>query len=162
MFRVSFTGYRPAKLPFYGDDDPACIELKERLANQIERLILDGADEFYSGMALGVDMWCAEAVIALREKYPQIRLIAFVPCKGQELRWNASEQARYRDILSRCQQVMCFSPVYTSDCMHKRNRALVDICDVLIAVFDGKSGGTKYTVDYAKKKNRSVIEISPM
>lgn len=40
-----------------------------------------------------------------------------------------------------------------------RNRTLVELCDKVLAVWDGKSSGTKYTVDFAEKSNKSVILI---
>lgn len=162
MYRVSFTGYRPSKLPFFGEDDPLCLSLKRRIAEKIRELADGGAVEFCSGMALGVDIWCAEAVLELQSSRPEIRLIAVIPCRGQELRWRPRDKARYADVLARCRQVICVSESYTDDCMFRRNRALVDMCDVLVAVYDGKSGGTKYTVDYARKQGREVFEISPL
>ena len=162
MYRVSFTGYRPAKLGFFGDDDPMCVELKQRLSKKIAELCEHGADEFFSGMALGVDTWCAQIVLELKEKLPQVRLTAVIPCKTQAEHWSAAEKALYSDILSRCDKVLCISEDYTKDCMLKRNRALVDMCDVLLAVYDGKSGGTAYTVKYAQKKGRKTILVPPM
>ena len=41
----------------------------------------------------------------------------------------------------------------------KRNEQMVELCDAVLAVWDGKSHGTKYTLDYARKKNRKIIEI---
>lgn len=162
MFKVSFTGYRPEKLPFFGEDDPLCIVLKERLTAQTEKLIQEGAEEFYTGMAQGVDTWAAEAVLALRESYPRIRLTALIPCIGQESRWSAEQQARYHDIISRCDQKVTLSAKYTRTCMYNRNVALVDLCDVLVAVYDGKSGGTMQTVKYAKRSGRKTIIIPPL
>ena len=161
MYRVSFTGYRPEKLPFRGEDDPRCVKLKKRLTEQIEKLIKDGADEFFSGMARGIDMWAAEAVLALKSAYPNIKLTAVIPCPEQADKWDAADRERYRDILARCDKKLTTSPRYTSGCMQTRNRALVDMCDILIAVFDGKPGGTANTVNYAKSKGRSTIVIVP-
>lgn len=157
MFRVSFTGYRPEKLPFFGEDDPLCIDLKERIFKKISALADDGATEFYTGMALGVDTWSAEAVLKLKSERPGIKLIAVLPCPEQDSRWNAAQKQRHRKILEQCDKQITISPKYTRDCMHKRDRAIVDMCDVLLAVYDGKDGGTKYTVEYAKKKGRSTI-----
>jgi uncharacterized phage-like protein YoqJ len=50
---------------------------------------------------------------------------------------------------------------YTKGCMQKRNRVLVDSCDTLLAVFDGQPGGTRHTIDYAKKKGKRVIVLNP-
>ena len=38
----------------------------------------------------------------------------------------------------------------------KRNEIMVDIADDILIIWDGKSRGTKYTVEYAKKKNKNV------
>jgi len=40
-----------------------------------------------------------------------------------------------------------------------RNRAMVDACDQVIAFWDGRDGGTKYTVKHARKKNKPVTVI---
>lgn len=40
-----------------------------------------------------------------------------------------------------------------------RNRQIVDYSDKVLAVWDGKSRGTKYTIDYAKKKNKDVTIV---
>lgn len=157
MYRVSFTGYRPEKLPFFGEDDPMCIDLKERLFGKISELAADGAAEFYTGMALGVDTWSAEAVLRLKAARPEITLICVLPCPEQDAKWNAAQKKRYHGILEQCDKQLTISPRYTRDCMHKRDRALVDMCDILLAVYDGKEGGTKYTVEYAKKKGRKTI-----
>jgi predicted Rossmann fold nucleotide-binding protein DprA/Smf involved in DNA uptake len=38
----------------------------------------------------------------------------------------------------------------------KRNELMVELADEVIALWDGISRGTKYTVEYAKKKNKTV------
>lgn len=40
-----------------------------------------------------------------------------------------------------------------------RNRLIVDMADVVVAFWNGSSRGTKYTIDYAKKKYVPVIII---
>ena len=162
MYRVSFTGYRPVKLPFFGEDDPLCQELKQRIEKQIQELAVAGAKEFFTGMAQGVDTWCAEAVLDLKKQYDDISLTAIIPCREQPDKWTAAQQQRYRQILDQCKKTICVSETYTKDCMHRRNRALVDICDILIAVYDGQSGGTYYTIEYAKKRHKKTIIIPPL
>lgn len=163
MYRVSFTGHRPEGLPYFGEDDPAFLDMLSRLNEEIERLIRDGADEFYTGMARGVDMWAAEAVLALKAKYPEIKLIAVKPCPFQCKGWNMADKARYDGILAKCDKVMTISPEYSGQCMLKRDRALVELCDVLIAVYNGsRRGGTAYTVNYAKQKKHRLVIVSPI
>lgn len=38
-----------------------------------------------------------------------------------------------------------------------RNRLIVDDCDTLIAFWDGKSRGTRDSIDYARRQGRKVI-----
>jgi len=162
MYRVSFTGYRPQKLPFFGEDDPLCVELKQRIYKEIKRLCEEGSVEFYCGMALGVDIWCAEAVLDIQKQFPKVELIAVIPCKTQSSVWGEKDQARYNDIIAKCSRVLCVSEEYTKSCMKKRNETLVKLCDVLIAVYDGKPGGTRQTVKIAEKQAKRIITISPM
>lgn len=161
MFRISFTGHRPDKLPYASEKDPSCIGLKKRLEETVRELIADGADMFYSGMALGVDMWAAELVLKLKEEFPYITLTAVIPCPEQADKWGEALQSRYNGILARCDKIITTSPHYENGCMQKRNRALVDLCDILVAVFDGSRGGTMQTVKYAKDKRKNIVMLNP-
>lgn len=40
-----------------------------------------------------------------------------------------------------------------------RNREMVDLCDKAVIIWDKKSRGTKYTIDYAKKQDKDVLFI---
>lgn len=47
---------------------------------------------------------------------------------------------------------------YEKDCFFKRDRFIVDNCDLLLAVWDGKKiGGTWYTYNYAKKQGKDIL-----
>ena len=52
----SFTGHRPEKLP-WGDqeEDPRCLELKDKLATSVETAYEAGYRHFLCGMARGAD-----------------------------------------------------------------------------------------------------------
>ena len=161
MYSVSFTGYRPEKMPFPNEEHPRCAALKTRLRELIEKCIKDGADCFFSGMARGTDMWCAEIVLELKKTYPNIKLCAIIPCRTQTSGWTDEEKRRYDSISQECDSVVCISESYTKSCMMKRNRALVDCCDLLIAVYDGQPGGTAHTVSYAQSKSKKIITVEP-
>ena len=40
-----------------------------------------------------------------------------------------------------------------------RNKQIVDYADVIVAFWDGKSRGTKYTIDYAIKRKKKVTMV---
>lgn len=159
---VCFTGHRPQSLPFgFNEQHPDCVAIKESLKGEIIHCIESGATDFITGMALGVDMWAAEAVIALKSKYPNIRLIAAIPCPNQAQHWNKESVKRYEGILARCDEQVLVSETYFTGCMHVRNKYMVDHSDTVIAVYNqSESGGTASTVRYAKKKNKKIIFIT--
>ena len=77
-----FTGHRPKSLPFgYDEGAEGCKRLKALLTESIEKQITEnGVTHFISGMAMGVDIYAAEAVLELKEKYPHITLECAIPC----------------------------------------------------------------------------------
>lgn len=164
MKSCAFTGYRPQKLPFgFNEADPRCTALKEIIREQTIRLIEEkGITHFISGMALGVDMYAAEIVLDLKETYPCITLESAIPCETQASRWNAAMRERYRKLLDRCDRRTVLQARYTPDCMEKRNRYMVDHADCIIAVWNGKPGGTGNTVKYAERQKIPVILIDPI
>lgn len=160
----AFTGYRPHKLPF-GDDEshPDCERLKQRLFCETLRLTWEGVCTFISGMARGVDMWAAEIVLQLRETLPsrEIQLWAAIPYDRQANGWSLEEHARYRGILERVDRVEFISHNYFNGCLQMRNRWMIDQSTHLIAVYDGQPGGTKSTLDYARRKGLEITIIEP-
>lgn len=164
MSRCAFTGYRPEKLAFgYNESHPDCEKLKQRLFCEILRLTREGVNVFISGMAQGVDTWAAETVLQLKRTLPsrEIQLWAVVPYERQSSAWSEDAQQRYQDILDQADKVEYISHDYVQGCLQKRNRHMVELADVLLAVYDGKPGGTKSTIDYAQRKGRTIIIIEP-
>ena len=158
----AFSGYRPDKLPWgHNESDERCLFLKARLYEAAEMVYLGGRRHFLCGMALGADAYFCETIIKLREKYPDITLEAAVPCEEQAAKWPEAAKRRYADLLSQCDYETYVSRHFTPDCMTKRNRYMVDNATVLIAVFDGRFGGTMHTVNYAGASGIEIILIDP-
>ena len=164
---ICVTGYRPSKLPArYGYDihNKAWQELKR--AFQDVSLFLwgqYGTDlTIYTGMALGVDQAFAEAGFELRKIYPNIKIMAAIPCYNHEVKWPIKSRELYHKILEQCSAAYHITKsTFTPDCMEIRNRWMVDHSDLVIAVYDGKSGGTRNCINYAKKQNKPIITIHP-
>jgi len=157
-----FSGYRPEKLP-WGTDESAlrCVELKEKIILAVERLSLSGIRHFICGMARGSDTFFCEAVLSFRENHAGITVEAAVPYENHGSGWCDEDRGRYLLLLGQCDFVSYVSSDYSKYCMLRRNRYMVDNSSVLIAVFDGKPGGTKYTLGYAVKRGLEIIEIEP-
>ena len=160
----AFTGHRPKSFPWgYEESARDCLLLKEVLEAQITALAEQGVTDFLSGMARGVDLWSSQIVLDLQKKNPALKLHCVLPCKGQESKWTASAQERYRSILAQANEVVYVGQEYNRDCMLKRNRYLVDHSSILLAVYNGTwRSGTGATVRYAQKLNREIIIIDPV
>ena len=155
-----FTGHRPAKLPWrYDESDPRCLRLKDRIRDAVEIAYEQGYRHFLCGMAQGCDLYFCEAVLALRERYPDVTVEAAIPCPTQADSWPESQRERYGRLVAACDYETMVSAVYSSSCMLRRDRYMVDHASLLIAAFDGSSGGTRYTVEYALNRGLSIVDI---
>lgn len=155
-----FTGHRPDKLPWGLDENSAeCRKLRIEIAIQLEALHSAGIAHFISGMALGCDLLFAEAVLAMREEYDDVTLEAAIPCDSQANSWPEEQKERYNAILSSCDTVTFVQHQYTPGCMLRRNRYMVDNSSVLLACFNGSSGGTMNTLLYARRQGVKTIII---
>ena len=116
---------------------------------------------FYgAGCARGFDTLAAQIVLDMKKEYPQLRLILVLPCEGQTRGWRSEDIAVYEDIKRRSDKVVYVSREYTPDCMHRRNRHLVDHSGTCICYLTRSTGGTAYTVDYARKKGLRIINMA--
>lgn len=154
----SFTGHRPEKLPWRGDEsDPRCLALKERLAAAVKDAYDKGMRHFMCGMARGADFYFCDAVLELRERRSGVTLEAVIPCEEQAARWSERERERWFSLVERCDGETMLQHHYDKGCMLRRNRYLVDHSSMLIAVYDGMLGGTMYTLSYAMKQGLETV-----
>ena len=155
-----FTGHRPGKLPWrYNEFDPRCLKLKRRIADAVELAYEQGFRHFLCGMAMGCDLYFCEAVLALRERHPDVTVEAAIPCPTQADAWPPAQRERYDRLVAACDFETMVSGQYTSTCMLRRDRYLVDHASLLIAAFDGTSGGTRYTVEYALNQGLAIVDL---
>mgnify|MGYP002231086939 CR=1 FL=1 len=82
-----------------------------------------------------------------------------LPCETQAHSWPAEEQARYQNILERCDYETMVQQRYDRFCMMRRNRYMVDASRILIAAFDGRPGGTARTLEYAALRKLEIIQL---
>lgn len=161
----AFTGHRPEKLGLTWNENESEYErLKQKLFCEILRLTREGVSIFITGMARGVDQLAAEIVLSLKDVVPDrnLQLWAAIPYDRQSLSWSPKDKARYNDILEKADKIEYISHDYYNGCLQKRNRYMVENATHLIAVYDEKQGGgTKYTVEYARKKGLNITIIEP-
>lgn len=148
-----FTGHR--EIP------PAEREtLKKRLWGTLETLIGQGVCYFAAGGARGFDTLAAQTVLELKVHHPHIRLILVLPCKDQTHGWHVADVAAYQEVLRQADKTVWITQQYYPGCMHERNRRLVDNAAVCVCYYKHAVGGTAYTVGYARKNQRRIINVA--
>ena len=143
--RCCFTGHRPQSLKRPVDD------IKIDLENSILSAINEGYTTFISGLAYGVDIWAAEIVIRLKDRFSNLHLVAAVPFPDFAEQWTSDWQARYKRLLSASEYVKYLEPEYTQAAYQERNIWMVNHASLVIAVYNGKPSGTRNTINYAKE-----------
>lgn len=128
---------------------------EKRLSDELEAFIGEGYSLFFCGMAEGFDLVALKALISLRARY-SFEIEACVPYRGQENRFSSEMKALYRALLPECDRETVFFDRYTDGCFLVRNRYMVDGADCVYAYCLRETGGTAYTVRYAKSKGKTV------
>lgn len=137
---VGITGHRPERL---GPNWPV---VERWIAGKLEEYKARGERvSLITGMARGVDQIAATTAI---DEGVGVRCYFPFPRKFSNL----------EDYVILNAEVTRFEQnAYTPDVYLRRDRRIVDDCDVLLVVWDGvKSGGTYYTYKYALEKGKKV------
>ncbi len=149
---VAITGHRPDKLGGYNTPNRYYNSVMEGLDRAFLRL---RPERVRIGMALGVDQWAAELCI-----YNNIPFDAAIPFNGFESHWPPHAQIKYRELLRHATtaRFIC-SGGYAGWKMQARNEWMVDNSDLLVAVWDGTTGGTANCVNYALTRGRPIERV---
>ena len=162
IYKCCFTGYRPSKFPFkLSVNDEKYIKFENNLVEGILELINEGCRVFYTGMAMGFDIIAAETVILLKKSniIDNIKLICVLPFENQGKGFGEFWQKKFDFVIENCDEKMVLSKDYHKGCYQIRNKYMVDNSDFVLTWYDGQSGGTKNTIDYAIKNYRKIFNV---
>lgn len=135
--------------------------IRMNIRHTVETLAKDGYTDFRCGGALGFDTLAALEVLRLKESFPSVRLIMYLPCRDQCSRWQIGDIKVYEAILAKADDVFYAGEFYSRTCMHERNIRLVTGADTCVAYYhEGSPGGTAFTVKYAQKNGVNVINLA--
>lgn len=148
-----FTGHRI--IP-----DAEMMRLPDALSQVINELYGEGVREFRAGGAIGFDTLAALKVLTFRQTHPDVRLSLILPCRDQDARWCQYDRDIYRYIIEYADSVIYTENTYTPDCMHRRNRALVNGSDFCVAYAARNEGGSAYTLKLAKREGLKIINLA--
>lgn len=146
---VAFTGHRS-------------IDANKRpyLRVAVDNALIELYQSFINGMAMGFDLLAASAVISLKKRFSDIKLIAVVPYRNQSEKFSVQEQKRYQYVLQNADEVIVLREKYCNGCLLRRNDYMLAHASGLIAYYNGKQkGGTFYTIRKASERSMPIINL---
>ena len=159
---AAFSGYRKEKIKLT-EKDTSYTSVRERIVRRTASAVLllrdQGYNTFLCGMATGFDLWAGLAVLSLKKQLSDLRLIAVVPYRGQANGFPYEFKELHSAVLAAADRRVCLHDTCTRSCFHERNRAMLDHASALVCYFDGQSGGTAYTVDLARKRDMTILNL---
>jgi uncharacterized phage-like protein YoqJ len=167
MVKISFTGHRPDKIGGYNNEKPQLSLFVENWLAEVTERIIDRFNnvEFISGAAQGVDTIAAEVILKHKETYidKNIQLTMAVPYKNFGERWPQPARDRLQKILNIADKTVYVREAYTGPIVLQiRNEWMVNNSDIVIAVWDGSSGGTMNCAKYAEECKRKIWRLNPL
>lgn len=141
---------------FFGHRDIFC-DLSDELKNAIETAITEHSiTTFYVGDRGNFDRQASDAVLAMKQKYEQIRLVLVLPYFTNKLNeYKEIYESQYDEIII----PSILDGVHPKGAITKRNRWMVDESVLIISYIKRESGGAYNTVKYASKRNKCIINI---
>jgi hypothetical protein len=135
--------------------------VRQTLKTEIKHALLAGQLWGITSLAVGADQMFAELVLQAGG-----RLHVIIPSAMYERTFDAEGLTRYQALLAsatRLERLKFDEP--TEEAFFAAGRRVVDLCDTLLAVWDGKPsrglGGTADVVNYAQSSGRQVAIVWP-
>ena len=154
MTTCAFTGHRNIK-------DSHKQALPGLLSRAIAYAYEQGCRRFITGGALGFDTYAAKEVLRFRMSHPDVSLILFLPCLDQDAGWSIRQKDSYEYVLQSADEVKYISESYTKTCMKRRNQAMAEECDLMIAYVSRDYSGAAQTMRMAISLGKETDTLYP-
>ncbi len=154
MTTCAFTGHRNIK-------DSHKQALPGLLSRAIAYAYEQGCRRFITGGALGFDTYAAKEVLRFRMSHPDVSLILFLPCLDQDAGWSIRQKDSYEYVLQNADEVKYISESYTKTCMKRRNQAMAEECDLMIAYVSRDYSGAAQTMRMALSLGKESYNLYP-
>lgn len=141
------------------------------MQKHIRRIIEDYREvTFVVGGALGVDTWAFDQVYGMKvnqyrdkSKY-KIKIVLILPCVDHFAKWPDHAKNKAKGHINGMADEVYYASAdrYKGGWqMQKRNEAMVDMSEGVIAVWNESAGGTANCINYARKKKVPILGYNP-
>ena len=165
--RCAIIGQNPLRFPWgFDEEDDRCRKLKMELAQQIMVLRQSGVSQFLTACDCGVGLYAGEIINGLRMTDRDLMLICYTPHEEQATKWAPYLRERYFAMLEKCTLISAVCEVGAPDAQLQAYKKIIDLADVVLAVYDkdtSPTGGAEdsalaYAMDVARKP---VLALAP-
>ena len=127
----------------------------------------NGVSQFLTACDCGVGLYAAELVNGLRATTDHdLMLICYTPHEEQATKWAPYLRERYFTMLEKCTHISAVCEVGAPDAQLRAYKKIIDLADVVLAVYDkdtSPTGGAEdsalaYAMDVARKP---VLALAP-
>lgn len=153
-FRVGWTGHRP----HYFRAPAKATAAVQRAAAELRREAA-GPLVFVTGGQRGVDLWAAEAATRLGVPY---HVYLPLPLAQFAADWDAADRTALERVWAAAaeRRVLDESGDFGPGAYTLRNQAIAEECDLLVAVWTGRTGGgTHETIRFARALGKPIREV---
>ena len=166
--RCAIIGQNPLRFPWgFDEEDDRCRKLKMELAQQIMVLRQSGVSQFLTACDCGVGLYTGEIINGLRMTDRDLMLICYTPHEEQATKWAPYLRERYFAMLEKCTLISAVCEVGAPDAQFQAYKKIIDLADVVLAVYDrdmpptgsAEDRALAYAVDTAHKP---VLELDPI
>ncbi|WP_060681047.1 SLOG family protein [Virgibacillus halodenitrificans] len=162
---VTVTGYKPMELSIFKENDPRIDFIKAAIEKRLIGFIEEGLQWVIISGQMGVELWTAEVVMDLKEKY-NINLGIFPPFENQENRWPEHLQEKYQELTMIAD---FYKPIYQGDYkgafqFKAKNMWFADKSDGCLLLMDDEfPGSNRFFYQAAKQieKDYPIYVITP-
>lgn len=152
--KIALTGHRPQRLGLSNDEKSKDWEpLGDWLYGILLAMAYIEPVDIYSGMASGSDILFALTALKIKKNGLKAHLHCILPCKDYD-----TSNKYHVEIKKAADEWVELSDAFYKGCDNVRDQYLVDHCDILLAIWDGKkSGGVWSTIRKAQKVGKPII-----
>lgn len=164
--RCAIIGQNPLRFPWgFDEEDDRCRKLKMELAQQIMVLRQSGVSQFLTACDCGVGLYTGEIINGLRMTDRDLMLICYTPHEEQATKWAPYLRERYFAMLEKCTLISAVCEVGAPDAQFQAYKKIIDLADVVLAVYDGDTPATGNAEDrvlaYAESLEKPLVLLHP-
>ncbi|MBI5975377.1 SLOG family protein [Staphylococcus canis] len=157
---IYITGYKSFELGIFKNDAREVTYLKKFITQKLIQLLDEGLEWVLIQGQIGIELWAAECVLALKKDYPDLKLGIITPFLDYTSKWNEMNQHYYHKIIEQADyQNSIYQDSYQGPYQFQQaDQFMLDHTDMTLLIYDDEMEGSprffkRKLVDFEEKTN---------